>query len=434
MKLKFKNVLVYGLSISGESVAVLLKKKKCNVFLYDDDSFKLKAKAIKGCYVLQKLNAQIISQFDFIVVSPSIEKDNEYLILARQEDIPIYSEVEFASNFCKDFLAITGTNGKTTTVELVTAILNKKKKAIACGNIGYPLSRAVLNNKKAIKVVEVSSFMLENCTNFKPHLATILNVSPDHLIRHKTMEEYTNLKLKIFKNQSNLDFCVVNLDENLKIDSQATKITYSYKKLADVYVKGGYVYLHEHRLFAINELNLKGKHNVYNVMCAVACAYAYKVKPKRIRKAVLNYHPKRFRIEYINSVNGINFYNDSKSTNISSTLASVETIKGNIILLLGGSNKVLDYREMFLKLPKRIKNIVVYGEIADNFINANDGIFNIQKADTLQNAFNLAISSAKKNDNILLSPATASYDQYTSFIERGEDFNRLVEEYANKKE
>ena len=188
MKLKNKNVLVYGMSISGESVSKLLIKKKCKVFLYDDDNFTLKAKSIKGCYVLPYLNEEIITQFDFIVVSPSIEKDNEFLSIARQNDIKIYSELEFSSQFCKDYIAITGTNGKTTTVELITSILNTQKKAVSCGNIGYPVSRAVMNNKKAIKVIEVSSFMLENADTFAPKIASVLNISPDHLIRHKTLE------------------------------------------------------------------------------------------------------------------------------------------------------------------------------------------------------------------------------------------------------
>ena len=169
-------------------------------------------------------------------------------------------------------------------------------------------------------------------------------------------------------------------------------------------------------------------------MCAICCAHIYKIKPKKIRQALLDFIPQNYRIQYINNIGGVNFYNDSKSTNISSTLASVETIKGSIILILGGSHKALDYKELFDNLTKRVKFIVVYGQIADILEQANNNKFKIAKATTLEQAFSLAVNTAKKNDNILLSPATASYDQYSSFIERGKDFNRLVENYATKKE
>ena len=163
MKFNKKNVLVYGMSISGEWAAKLLKKLGAVVFIYDDDISKLTSNP--GYYVLQDVTPALISQFDALIVSPSIEKTNPILIMAKENNVKIFSEVELASQFCKNFVAITGTNGKTTTVELTTQILNAKHKAISCGNIGYPLSRAVLQNKKAIKVVEVSSFMLENCQN-----------------------------------------------------------------------------------------------------------------------------------------------------------------------------------------------------------------------------------------------------------------------------
>ena len=155
MNFKHKNVLVYGLNISGEWAAKLLIKQKANVFLFDDNIDILKSKKIKNCYIVESLNENLISQFDFFVVSPSIGKDNKYLLMAKECGIKIFSEIEFASQFCKRLVAITGTNGKTTTVQLVAALLKNKCKAIACGNIGYPLSRAVLENKKSLKVAEV---------------------------------------------------------------------------------------------------------------------------------------------------------------------------------------------------------------------------------------------------------------------------------------
>ena len=429
MDFKHKNVLVYGLSTSGEWASKLLLKLKANVFLFDDNLEHLKRKIIKNCYMLPEINENYISQLDFIIVSPSIEKDNKNLIFARNNNVKIYSELEFASLFAKNYCAITGTNGKTTTTELVTKILSKKFKAIACGNIGYPLSRAVLENKRHKKVIEVSSFMLENAESFSPKVATVLNIAEDHLIRHKTMEEYTNLKLSIFKNLTNKDFAVVNLDNTIHPTKTCATITYSYNHYADVYVKNGYIYIHCNKLMAINELPLKGKHNIYNVMCAICYGLAYNVKPHKISQAIKEFTIDSLRIESIAKVNGINFVNDSKSTNIASTLASVDTVKGSIILLLGGSNKLLNYETIFNNLSKRVKYIAAFGEIADELIKANNSKFKIQHCINLSEAFDFATSVAQKNDTVLLSPASASYDQFKNYIERGNAFNLKVKEY-----
>ncbi len=430
MKFKDKNILVYGFSISGEWASKLLLKLKANVFLYDDDIEKLKSKNIKSCFLVQELKPDLIFQFDLIIVSPSIPFDNQYLSIAREKNVLIMSEVEFASMFCKSLVAITGTNGKTTTVQLITELLKTKYKAVACGNIGYPLSRAVIEKKHHIKVVEVSSFMLENSATFSPHVATILNIEPDHLIRHKTFEEYKNRKLEIFKNLEQKDYAVINLDNKICSTTDSLIVTYSYKHLADVYVKDGYIYLHNEKIIALNEMSLKGKHNVYNVMCAICYAYIYKVKTENIRKVLKNFNAEKFRIEKVARINDINFINDSKSTNIASTLASVDTVKGSIILLLGGSKKGLNYSKLFSKLSKRVKYIVAFGEIANELMLSNNKKFNFEKCENLNQAFDFAVLKAKPNDTILLSPASASYDQFENYIERGNAFNKKVQEYA----
>ena len=432
MNVKHKNFLVYGMSVSGEWVAKLLAKKKANVFLFDDDHQTLKNKTIKDCYVLPELNENFILQFDYIVVSPSIEKDNEYLKIAREGNIKIFSEVEFASMFCKKYVAVTGTNGKTTTVKIIEQLLTTKYKAKACGNIGYPVSRAVLDNKRAIKVIEVSSFMLENCETFSPHIATITNITSDHLTRHKTIEEYSRLKQSIYKNLKSNDYAVVNLDENLCEKSNCLTLTYSYNHLADVCVRNDAIYLHNQKVVSLSDLKLKGKHNVYNIMCAICFAYIYKIKIDKIRNVLINLRTEKFRIEHIASISKIKFVNDSKSTNQASTLSAVDTVRGAIILILGGSNKNLNYEKMFQHMSKRVKEVVVYGEIANQLILDNKNKFTIKKFENLKQSFEYACSVAIANDTILLSPATASYDQYENYIERGNEFNRLVEEYANK--
>ena len=433
MKFKHKNVLVYGMSISGEWVAKLLKKKGANVFLFDDNLDVIKTKKIKNCYIFDELNENLIEQFDFLVVSPSIEKENQYLQIAKRLNKKIYSELEFASQFAKNLVAVTGTNGKTTTVKIITALLQTKHKAIACGNIGYPMSRAVLESKKSIKVAEVSSFMLENAETFSPHVAAITNIESDHLIRHKTMEEYSNLKKNIFKNLKPTDYAVINLDNNLNISLNSQTITYSYNHNADVCVKNGSIFLYNQKIVALNELNLKGKHNIYNIMCAICFAHIYGIKTSKMRNVLINLQGERFRIEKIATFNNINFVNDSKSTNIASTLASVETIKGAIVLLLGGANKGLNYKKLFSNMSKRVKQIIVYGEISNQLILENENKFNMTKCKDLKDAFHEAINIANPNDTILLSPATASYDQYSNYIERGKHFDELVKQYMNIK-
>ena len=429
MKFKNKNVLVYGMSSSGEWATKLLLKKKAFVFLYDDDVEKLKNKKFKDCYLVSKINENFISQFDYIVLSPSIELDNFVVKVANKHKIKIFSELELASLFCKNFVAITGTNGKTTTVQLATALINTKQKAVACGNIGYPLSRAVLENKRAIKVVEVSSFMLEHCQDFCPKASTILNIEPDHLIRHKTMEEYAKCKYQIFKNLSTQNYAIINLDLPIRPPKQTLEITYSQTRSADVYLKNGAIYLHNNKIINLNELHLSGKHNIYNIMCAICFASIYKVNPQKMHSVLANFVGDNFRIQHVATINNINFYNDSKSTNIASTLASVDAVKGSIILMLGGSFKGLDYKKLFAKLNKRVKQIFAFGEIADDLISANENKFKIEKCADLFSAFDSAVKIALPEDNILLSPASASYDQFKNYIERGEAFNKKVRDY-----
>lgn len=425
---KHKNALVYGVSISGEWVANLLNKLKVNVYIFDDNEEKLRNAKLKNVYLVYDLNEQLISQFDFLILSPAITLNNPYVKLANKLNKRIYSEVEFASQFSKNLVAITGTNGKTTTVELTAKILSKKYKSVACGNNGYPLSRAVLEHKNAIHVTEISSFMLEHCDSFSPHVATITNIEPDHLIRHKTMKEYTNLKYSIFKNLKQNDYAIINLDDKIHCTRDCITVTYSQKRVADIYLKNGYIYIHQHKIIALNELKLKGKHNVYNVMCALAFAYIYRVPVLKIIEALKEFELSAYRVQKVATVNDITFINDSKSTNIASTLACVESIKTSIILLLGGQEKGLDYTKLFAKLPKRVKHIIAFGQIADKLIEENTD-FEITKTSDLNSAFSLAVSLVNPLDAIVLSPASASYDQFPNYIARGKAFNKMVYGY-----
>lgn len=432
MKIKNKNILVYGMSVSGEWAVKLLNKKGANVYVFDDNKDIIKTKSLINCFLVQSIDTQTAKMFDYVILSPSIELTNPNLQILESAGVTICSEVEFAAKFAKNLLAVTGTNGKTTTVELITAILNKKYNAVACGNIGYTLSQAVLENKNAIKVVEVSSFMLEHAKTFHPYIATILNIEPDHLIRHKTFEEYYNVKCNLFSNLTQQDYAVINLDKNVHPNQKAMTITYSINHPADVFIKDGYINLYHRKLIAINQLPIKGKHNLQNIMCAICFASIMKVPDKLIVQALTEFKLDDYRCQKVGEVNGVSFINDSKSTNIASTLACVDSLHGSVVLMLGGSNKGLEYGELFKKLSKKVKHVLVYGKIAEDLILANNSIFNITACKNFVDAFKKATEIAIKGDFVVLSPATASYDEFSSYIQRGLAFNQKVKDYENK--
>lgn len=441
MKVKNKNALVFGMSLSGEWAVKLLNKLGANIYVYDDNPDQIKGKTLTNCFLVRTIDNYLALKLDFVIVSPSISLDNPSLRFLQSYNIKIFSEVEFASQFDSNILAVTGTNGKTTTVELITAILNKQYSAIACGNIGYPLSRAVLENKRAIKVVEVSSFMLEHADNFHPHIATVLNVEPDHLIRHKTFDEYLNLKKSIFKNLTANDYAVVNLDKNIHPTTNCMKLTYSLTHPADICLTDGYLTINRRKILPVSGLNLKGKHNLQNILCAVCFAVIMRVPDNLIAQAVGEFKPNNFRMQEVGTQNKIRFINDSKSTNIASTLACAETIKGSLILLLGGSDKGLDYTELFRKLSKRVRLVVAFGEIAQNLVDANQNLFltshykfEITQCKNLSTAFDYAATHAKEGEAVVLSPASASYDEFKNYIERGKAFNKKVKDYEQNTE
>ena len=434
MKIKNKNVLVYGMSCSGVWASRLLVKYKANVFIYDDNPNKLVGD-YKNCFIVKEIDEKLMSGLDFLVVSPSIQPDNIVIQLAKSLKKPVLSEIELASYFSKNYIAITGTNGKTTTVQLIEAMFKTTKKAIACGNIGYSFSQAVLENKKAIHIVEVSSFMLENIDKFSPHVATILNIAQDHLIRHKTMQNYASIKHKIYKNLTKNDYIVENLDLNLEIKSKAKRIGYSLKSMADVCLQNGHIFIKTKSgyvdLISLDQISLKGEHNLYNVMCAICFALIYKLKLNKIKKVLTNFKLADYRMSVRPTINGVNFINDSKSTNIASTLASVQATKGEIVLILGGSKKGLDLDELFQKLPKKVKSIVAYGEIREELKQKNNEKFEFFAFKTLNLAFKKAVEIATVGDTVLFSPATASYDQYLNYVERGKAFDEKVKEYES---
>lgn len=445
-----KNVLVYGMSESGIWTSILLIKKNAKCFVYDDNkkvvnNLKFPTKytnLLKKINKIEKLTNNLILSFDAIVVSPGVSIDNKFLKYAKKNGKLVISELEFVFLNCRNkILAITGTNGKTTTTELITAMLNIQIKATAVGNIGYPLTRAIVEKISGCFVVEVSSFMLEAIISFKADIATITNIAPDHLDRHKTFKNYKNLKLKIFDNLNKNDTAIVNLDDDYVNNIKPNKykiIFFSQKYVCHgAYSLNNVVYYSAkkvEKIIDIEDIKIKGKHNIYNILCAICFAKKLNIKTNNVIKVLKTFETAKYRYQLVGCYNGISFVNDSKSTTVASTNMAIESTDQPIFLLLGGSDKNINYEDLFIHQSK-IKYYCVYGQTAQKIfdIAKEKNISNIQVFQNLKDAFDFCISNAISNDCVLLSPACASFDQFKNYEERGEYFNKLVKDYGKKK-
>lgn len=429
-------VLIVGNGASGRSVCTMLEKlgyeaefaKTTDINTYEN----LSDENYKG---------RLFSGLSFIVTSPGVSFDAPILKEARKAKIKIIGEFEFACEFLKgDKITVTGTNGKTTTVSIINFLLrNSERQVHLGGNIGIPVSNFALSSKNNdISVLEASSFQLEKICHFHTHIGAILNISPDHLNRHKTMRAYIRAKQNISKNQTKNDYLLINADDNLLMENipktRAKILFFSTKrKVVGCYVKRGCIYFndnqHEEKLVSLKNIKLVGSHNVSNILCAVLAVYL-ETNNKSLLQDIDNFQGVEHRIEYVKMVEGISFFNDSKATNISSTIVALQSFKSGINLILGGSDKGYDFDELFAKIPKNVKNIAVFGQTKQKIANSAKkfNFKNIFICDTLKSATNLCFKLSKKGEVVLLSPACASFDQFKNFEERGAVFKKIVEE------
>lgn len=446
MKLKNKNVLVYGLARSGLASIELLKKQKATIFLYDDDKLVLKAiqnkKEITECAtILFELETDSLDFFDVIVLSPSVSIYTELIKQAQLKGVSVISELELGFLHKNGrMIAVTGTNGKTTTVELITHILKEAgKPVVSCGNIGVPLSESVLVNKKhTIYVAEVSSFQLESIHKFAPDYACLINITPDHLDRHFTLKNYINAKLELFKNSKKKKVAIFNIDdENIKktkIDLNCEVYFYSTKKevIEGVFLKQGIVYFKNNgiikQLLKKEDIPLLGLHNLSNALCAILVTYLYGISVDFIKTALKSFKLAPHRLEFVKEHNGVWYYNDSKATNLDACLKAVESFTKNIILMLGGSDKGENYNLLFKNLPKNVRHIVVSGTNAKKILTSAKkySFLNITRAKNFEDCFYKAQKEVKEGEVLLLSPASASFDEFNNYKERGETFKELV--------
>jgi UDP-N-acetylmuramoylalanine--D-glutamate ligase len=384
-------------------------------------------------------------QQDLIVISPGVPVNALALEPARKLNIPIIGEVELAARFLKGkLLAITGSNGKTTTTALAGDVVAAGGwKTRGGGNIGTPaISLVPESSDETYTVLEISSFQLETIERFCPKVAVVLNVTPDHLDRHGTFEIYWQAKRRIFENQSASDFAVLNAD-----DPEAARMAkglkpqlrwFSRKKEVDVgaFLRGDRIFYkdarNEREIMPLADVQLKGSHNAENVLAAVAIGCILGVGPEEIREAVRKFKAVEHRLEYVATVNGVEYYNDSKATNVDATIKALESFPQNIHIILGGKDKGSDYTVLKPLLKQRVKRVYTIGAAAEKIESHITGGAEITRAGNIETAVRKASEAAAAGDVVVLAPACASFDQFTSYEHRGRVFKELVRALEKK--
>jgi UDP-N-acetylmuramoylalanine--D-glutamate ligase len=433
-----KNLGVLGLGKSGVAAANLAVKLKYNVFASDTGNKREIKKLSKKVYTEFGGHSEKILDSDIIVKSPGIYSDVSILKKAVKKKVNIISELAFSleNSKYKKFIAVTGTNGKTTTTDLIAKIIKSVyKDSIVAGNIGIPLADKVLKTGKNTYItMELSSYQLEDTPNLRPDISVLLNITPDHLEHHKTMNAYIKAKENIFINQRCEDFAILNYDDKIcsRISSKvrANLIFFSKKPLNNgvFFDKDKIVIKVGKKYFEIKpKINIVGDHNIENILAATAVSYIAGMNPKSIEKVISKYKGVEHRIEFVKIVNGAKYYNDSKSTNVDSTRVALASFDKNILIIMGGRDKGFPYLPLKKLVKDRVKAIFLVGEALNKIkqdLNSSTAAF--YDCENIENAVEKIHKVSKPGDIVLLSPACASFDQFKNFEERGKVFKRLV--------
>ena len=425
LNLNGKKVLVYGLGISGQSACKLLHEHGACVSIYDDE------KRFSNVYSYEK--EPMSKKYDLVVVSPGIKVFGNGLISQfLSNGTKVISELDLGFLFCQGrIIGITGTNGKTTVTSLTGQIFKKAGyKTFVCGNIGLPIcSVAKDTDKKSFIVCEVSNFQLELSKFFSPDECTILNLAPDHIDRHGSFEEYKRIKKKILS-KKRTQKVVLNFDDNevkgLKNDK---KTLYFSKKMLNkgVFVKNNAIYHNRTKIISLNDIPLFGEKNLENVLASVALAVRYKIKSSVIKNAIMQFKAPKHRLEYIGQINGADIFDDSKATNISASLSAISSLgEKGLVVLLGGQNKDCSFDELFNK-EINYENVLCFGQAGQEIFDcATKYGYNPLMFPTMKSASYFARENACEGQKILLAPACASFDEFSSYSERGEIFKEIM--------
>ena len=433
-------IAVLGLGKSGIACANLAVSKGYTVFASDSG----KARTHKEMKLNKKVELEFgkhsskVLESDIIIKSPGLPNNLEILMQARKRGCLILSELEFALNFAKPkkIVAVTGTNGKTTTTTLIYKIIKSgNKNTFVAGNIGFPISEVVTRlNSKSILVLELSSYQLEDSPFFKPDISISMNITPDHLKHHHTMAKYIKAKANIFVNQTKQDYAIYNYnDKHLKKSIVKTKAKIfdfnNLKTRNGIFYKDKIIYIKKSGKIAAKlapQINIPGKHNIDNILASVMASYLAGTKISTIEKEVSKFKGVEHRIEFVKEINGVKYYNDSKGTNVDSTKVALESFDKNIQLILGGQDKGSPYKPIFNLIKKKVKNIFLIGEATNIIKKQLKGSAPMVECETLKNAIKKIYSVAQKGDIVLFSPACASFDQFNDFEHRGKEFKKFV--------
>lgn len=440
-----KKVLVFGSGISGIGAVQLLEDHGADVILYDGneklDPASLKEQAgEKTEVVLGAFPEELLKTLNLVVLSPGVPTDLPVILTMKERGIPVIGEVELAYTFGKgDVLAITGTNGKTTTTSLLGEIMKcHQEEVFVVGNIGNPYTVAAGKmTERSVAVAEMSSFQLESIETFRPKVSAILNFTPDHLNRHHTMEAYVDAKKQIAKNQTEEDYCVLNYeDERTRAFGKEVKAQVLYFSSGHTLDRG--IYLEDGKMIYknpeevvvchVDELQILGVHNYENVMAAVAMAAVYGVPMETIRKAILAFKGVEHRIEYVTEKDGVAYYNDSKGTNPDAAIKGIQAMNRKTVLIGGGYDKDSEYTEWIQAFDGKVKKLILIGATKEKIARDAEkcGFYDYVYADTFEEAVLLAAKTAKSGEAVLLSPACASWGMFPNYEVRGEKFKEIV--------
>ncbi|MGD0547719.1 MAG: UDP-N-acetylmuramoyl-L-alanine--D-glutamate ligase [Terracidiphilus sp.] len=449
MDLKNKKVLVVGLGKSGLAAALFLRRRGAQVTVSDVRSAEALAKEIPALIeagIMVESGGHGLLTFrrqDLIVISPGVPLDTPELVQAKNLGLPIIGELELAARFLKGkTLAVTGSNGKTTTTTLLGEILTAAGlPTLVGGNIGLPVVALIDDSTdESWSVLEVSSFQLETTVEFHPTIAVILNITPDHLDRHGSFENYCAAKERIFAAQTAEDFLVLNADNTPCVEAAARSAAKVYWFSIEHPVSQGawledgwVVYRSVHQgavegVMPFSGIHLKGAHNIENVLAAVVAARLAGVPAETIRRAVESFQAVEHRLEFVATRNGVHYYNDSKATNVDATAKAIAAFNGGIHLILGGKDKNSDYTQLADLLRERVVAVYTIGAAAAKIESHLRGVISLYSCETLDRAIQSAAAAAHPGEMVLLAPACSSFDQFENYEQRGRIFKQLVKE------
>lgn len=451
MDLTDKKIVVVGTGVSGMGAVKLLSETSADITLYDGndkaDRDEILKKIPDDCdlrLIIGEMPDEVVKETDLLVISPGVPIDSDIVKLFEKENVPVWGEIELAYNFEKGTVfAITGTNGKTTTTTLVGEIMKKyNNQTFVVGNIGNSYTSEVLKTTKdSYTVAEISSFQLETIREFAPKGSAILNITPDHLNRHYTMENYAAVKESITKNQWKVredDYCVLNYDDKVLREFGKTIKNPVYFSRKEKPSKGAYLdgriirYFDgkdDYEVMSVDDMHLFGNHNYENVMAAIAMTIEAGVPLNIIINVIKDFMGVEHRIEYVRDKNGVRYYNDSKGTNPDSSIKALEAMSRPTILIAGGYDKHSEFDEFIEAFDNKVKLMVLLGQTADKIEETavRHGFTNIIKTDSLEKAVKICAENAVSGDVVLLSPACASWGMFKNYEERG----KLFKEYVN---